>query len=258
MRAALAPLHLLVLDHSFAHHLIHRRLHKAGRDPFPVAIALSVVGHELRVAFHVGVQFLHPLQQFACVVILALIRRSLQVHLQTLQLIQGLKGIAVPQIPLDSPAVSPPRVAVHIAPRLRRSSPAFLWRSAAAPSAAWSRETSPAGVPPPGSNITAPGAHLRHHQKETPPADSSSALASVTIRRAGAWASHRRSAQTRNTCRIVPPLGPFAGGKPAGFSRRPLRNGLLCSGHGYNRRRSQPSGGHPAVAIGSSPAGNLR
>src|SRR5215469_14382185 len=47
MSAALAPLHLLVLDHSFAHHLIHRRLHKAGRDPFPVAIALSVVGHEL-------------------------------------------------------------------------------------------------------------------------------------------------------------------------------------------------------------------
>jgi hypothetical protein len=43
------------------------------------------------------VQFLQPLQQFACVVILALIRRSLHVHLQTLQLIQGLKGIAVPQ-----------------------------------------------------------------------------------------------------------------------------------------------------------------
>jgi hypothetical protein len=62
MCAALAPLHLLVLDHSFAHHLIHRQLHKAGRDPFPVAIALSVVGHELLVSLHVGVQFLHPEQ----------------------------------------------------------------------------------------------------------------------------------------------------------------------------------------------------
>src|SRR6516164_11804782 len=64
MRSALAPLHLLQLHHSLAPHLIHSRFHKAGRDSFPVAIALSVVGKELLVAFNVGVQFLDSLQRF--------------------------------------------------------------------------------------------------------------------------------------------------------------------------------------------------
>src|SRR6516225_9214719 len=77
MRSALAPLHLLQLHHSLAHHLIHSRFHKAGRDPFPVAIALSVVGQELLVAFHVGVQFLDSLQRFVRVVVLAFVRRCL-------------------------------------------------------------------------------------------------------------------------------------------------------------------------------------
>src|SRR6516164_3464123 len=51
MRSALAPLHLLKLHHSLAHHLIHSRFHEAGGDPFPVTIPLSVVGQELLVAF---------------------------------------------------------------------------------------------------------------------------------------------------------------------------------------------------------------
>src|SRR5215472_5262332 len=70
MSAALAPLHLLELHHSFAHHLIHCRFHEAGRDPLTVAIALSVVGQELSVAFHVRAQFPDALQNFVRVVVL--------------------------------------------------------------------------------------------------------------------------------------------------------------------------------------------
>ena len=64
MGAALAPLHLLVLHHAFAHDLIHRRLDKTGRDPLTIAIAFSVVRDEFLIALHVGVQFLDALQKF--------------------------------------------------------------------------------------------------------------------------------------------------------------------------------------------------
>src|ERR1700692_2129996 len=55
MCSTLAPSHLLFLHHSLAHDLIDRRLDETGSDPFPVAIALPVVGHELLVALDVGV-----------------------------------------------------------------------------------------------------------------------------------------------------------------------------------------------------------
>jgi hypothetical protein len=38
--------HLLLLAETFAHHLVHGRFHKAGTDPFPVSVALAIVGNE--------------------------------------------------------------------------------------------------------------------------------------------------------------------------------------------------------------------
>jgi hypothetical protein len=44
MRTPLAPLHLLLLAEPFAHHLVDCRFHKARADPFPVAVALTIIG----------------------------------------------------------------------------------------------------------------------------------------------------------------------------------------------------------------------
>src|SRR5580692_9803535 len=55
MCSTLAPSHLLFLHHSLAHDLIDRRLDETGSDPFPVAIALPIIRHELLVALDVGV-----------------------------------------------------------------------------------------------------------------------------------------------------------------------------------------------------------
>jgi hypothetical protein len=46
MRAALGPLHLLLLAEAVADHLIDRRFDKAGADPFAIPIALAIVGDE--------------------------------------------------------------------------------------------------------------------------------------------------------------------------------------------------------------------
>src|SRR5207249_4859898 len=40
----LAPSHLLLLHHTLAHHVVHRRLDKAGADALAGAIALAIVG----------------------------------------------------------------------------------------------------------------------------------------------------------------------------------------------------------------------
>src|SRR2546422_11250680 len=39
MGAALAPAHLLLFHHAFAHHLIYSRFHKPGADPLTITVA---------------------------------------------------------------------------------------------------------------------------------------------------------------------------------------------------------------------------
>jgi hypothetical protein len=51
-----------------------------------------------RVSLDVGVQVLEAFQEFLDVLILCLEGRSIQFHFQILQLIQGLKHVAVPQV----------------------------------------------------------------------------------------------------------------------------------------------------------------
>src|SRR5215471_8025043 len=43
MRAAFRPLHLLFLTEPFAHHLIHRGLHKARNDDLAMPIPLAII-----------------------------------------------------------------------------------------------------------------------------------------------------------------------------------------------------------------------
>jgi hypothetical protein len=57
------PPHLLLFDHPLADHLINGGLHKAGSDPFPIAIALAIVGDELLVIGDVSLKLLRFLQQ---------------------------------------------------------------------------------------------------------------------------------------------------------------------------------------------------
>jgi hypothetical protein len=54
MRAFRRPLHLLLLHHALADHLVDRGLHEARADPFAIAIALAVVDDEARVVRDVG------------------------------------------------------------------------------------------------------------------------------------------------------------------------------------------------------------
>ena len=76
-------------------------------SPLPVAIALPVVRDLFLVPLHVGVQFLDPFQQLPRWLILGVERRRFHIHLQTLERIQCLEHIAVPQVPLDGERLKP-------------------------------------------------------------------------------------------------------------------------------------------------------
>jgi hypothetical protein len=85
MGSALRPLHLLLLYHALAYHLIDRRLLEVRADQFTVAVTLAVVWDELPVLTNVGVEFLDALQDLPRRLVLALERRGFQVELQPFQ-----------------------------------------------------------------------------------------------------------------------------------------------------------------------------
>ena len=66
MGATWSPGHLLLLVEAFADHLNDGRFHKARADPFPIAVALTVVGNEALVVRDIGMKLLHGFQQLAC------------------------------------------------------------------------------------------------------------------------------------------------------------------------------------------------
>jgi hypothetical protein len=102
MRPACGPLHLLVFAEALADHLIHGRLHKAGADPFPVAVTLTVVGNEATVMLNVGVKLLHRFQQLACDGMATRGHRGVAVHFNGLHHLQGLIDVPVLQIPFQT------------------------------------------------------------------------------------------------------------------------------------------------------------
>jgi hypothetical protein len=61
---SVGPLHLLFFAESFAHHFVHRRLHKPGRDRLAVAIALSVIRDQMPVVHDVRMQCRQRLEGF--------------------------------------------------------------------------------------------------------------------------------------------------------------------------------------------------
>src|SRR6266498_5348291 len=62
VRALWCPLHLLLLDHALADHLIDRRLDETGADPFSIAIPFAVVDNVRRVVGDVRLQFPYILE----------------------------------------------------------------------------------------------------------------------------------------------------------------------------------------------------
>src|SRR5262245_37608285 len=62
-RPLLRPLHLLLFAESLAHHCLHCRLHKPGRDRLAVAIALSVIRDHMSVVPDVRAQCRQRLDQ---------------------------------------------------------------------------------------------------------------------------------------------------------------------------------------------------
>src|SRR3989442_3622786 len=69
----LAPSHLLLLHHTLAHHVVHRRLDKAGADALAGAIALAIVRDETAITFDIRGKFLHCLAQLPCGGVVALV-----------------------------------------------------------------------------------------------------------------------------------------------------------------------------------------
>ena len=63
MRPAFRPLHLLLLTEPFAHHLIHRGLHKARGDGLAMPIPLAIVRNQVRIVHDVGAKLLYRLEQ---------------------------------------------------------------------------------------------------------------------------------------------------------------------------------------------------
>ena len=55
-------LHLLLLDHPLAHHLVYRGLDETGADPFSVSIPFTIVDDEPGVIGDVGLQFQYILE----------------------------------------------------------------------------------------------------------------------------------------------------------------------------------------------------
>jgi hypothetical protein len=96
----LGPTPLLLLDHPFADHLVHRRFHKRRRDRFAVAIPIPVVGDEGPVDLDAVMKFTHGLEQLLHP--LRSIDARVEVTLQILSKLQGPVDVAVPEMPLQA------------------------------------------------------------------------------------------------------------------------------------------------------------
>ena len=61
MRSAGCPLHLLLLHHAFADHLVHRRFNEGRADRLAVSVAFAEVRDELLIVADVGLEFAYTL-----------------------------------------------------------------------------------------------------------------------------------------------------------------------------------------------------
>jgi hypothetical protein len=100
VRAPLGPVHLLLLDHPPANHLIHGRFHERRRDRLAVAISVPVVGDRKLVGLDVMVKLAHGPEQLLRALGWLLLR--LEILLQILNDLQGPVDVAVPEVPLQA------------------------------------------------------------------------------------------------------------------------------------------------------------
>jgi len=100
MCSSLRPAHLLLLDHTLTHHLIHGGLCKGRGDQLPIAIPVGVVGDEGSVSLDVRSELVHGFLQF--IHGRAFLVDGLKIHLHIIQHLQGFEHIAVPQRPFDA------------------------------------------------------------------------------------------------------------------------------------------------------------
>ena len=61
MRPAGCPLHLLLLHHAFADHLVYRRFNEGRADRLAVSVAFAEVRDELLIVAYVGLEFAYTL-----------------------------------------------------------------------------------------------------------------------------------------------------------------------------------------------------
>jgi hypothetical protein len=66
MRPAGCPLHLLLLHHAFADHLVHRRFNEGRADRLAVSVAFAEVRDELLIVADVGLEFAYTLGRLLC------------------------------------------------------------------------------------------------------------------------------------------------------------------------------------------------
>src|SRR5712692_2532056 len=100
MRPFFRPLHLLLLAEAFAHHFVHRRLHKPGRNRLAVAIALSVIRVQMPVVYDVSALLRLRLDQSRILGICPL--EGLDRALQIVNLAQRFVHLTMPQRPFQA------------------------------------------------------------------------------------------------------------------------------------------------------------
>jgi hypothetical protein len=100
VRAAPAPLHLLLLGKALADHGIHRRLDKSRGDPLTGPVALSIVDQATLIAGDIDLELPHGRPEFTQVGIATV--ESFEIEKQIIDGLLSPVGIAMPQEPLDA------------------------------------------------------------------------------------------------------------------------------------------------------------
>src|SRR6266446_10177200 len=94
------PSHLLLFHHSLTDHVIHRRFHKRRADHLAVSSPLAEIRDELLIIADVSLEFSESLCHLSGHVSWSL--REFQLHAYSLQSLQRLEGVAMPEIVFDA------------------------------------------------------------------------------------------------------------------------------------------------------------
>src|SRR5262245_22424846 len=102
MRAALGPLHLLLLTEALTDHLVDRRFEKAGADALTTAIALAIGGDEGAIALNIRVELFYGFEELAGRGIACDGHCPVHVHGEDSNLMERFIDVAMPQRPFEA------------------------------------------------------------------------------------------------------------------------------------------------------------